>query len=36
LALATLLGALASTSVAAWIPARRAANLDLVQALHYE
>jgi putative ABC transport system permease protein len=36
LLLVTLLSALAVTSMAAWIPARRAANLDLVTALHYE
>jgi putative ABC transport system permease protein len=34
--LATLAGALAITLAAAWIPARRAANLNVLTALHYE
>jgi putative ABC transport system permease protein len=36
LVLGTLASALCITVVAAWIPAQRAARLDLVQALHYE
>jgi len=36
LVLGALGGSLAICVVAAWIPARRAARLDVVQALHYE
>jgi putative ABC transport system permease protein len=36
LVLLTLVAALAVTACAAWIPARRAANLDAATALHYE
>ena len=36
LVLLTLVAALAVTACAAWIPARRAANLDTATALHYE
>jgi ABC-type lipoprotein release transport system permease subunit len=36
LILVTLVIALAITLLAAWIPARRAASVDLATALHYE
>jgi putative ABC transport system permease protein len=32
----TFFSALAITLIAAWVPARRAANVDLATALHYE
>jgi ABC-type antimicrobial peptide transport system permease subunit len=31
-----LFGAIAITLLAAWLPARRAANVDVAQALHYD
>jgi putative ABC transport system permease protein len=36
LVLGTLASALLVTAIAAWIPAQRAANLDVGSALHYE